>query len=409
MKRIWLLYRKNHLRLLVLFPVICFGRENQVDSVSEALMRQGFENVAIYEDTSQIVVTYENRIYRYEVRALREVMKIAASNFSGRNVAIVIQHQGIPITAVIGKLLQSSGENRDILVNYKWNTTFDVEPYWKKVRNIHKSRASYRKLDVVLYPQIKAQFGNYNNPIESQVNIAPALHTTLWKGMSLMLQWIVPLQNELGYEGNHGRPGLLTLSQWIRMPFNTFFSTTTGYFTEHRYGFDFECIKFWDDGRWMVLGNAGYTGYASYLDKTWYYSDLDRWTWFLGGAYRFENLDFTIHTTYGQFLYADKGWRIDFSRQFGEMEIGFFAMKTEGGGNGGFNFSLPIFPMKRLKPYRVRVSPEAHFPWEYRYRGLRVYGREYKTCEQLDFVCETWNPLFINNQINKNLNEEEEK
>ena len=385
--------------LLAISLLVCFSNVNILicspPQIEEALIEQGFENIAIHEDISQVVVTYENRIYRYEVHALQEAIQIVRAYISRKNIVIIIQHKGIPITAIIGQY--------NNIGDYSWNATFNVGPYWNMLKHKEKKSLSFHKLDIVLYPQIKAQFGNYDDPVESQLNLAPALETTLWQGASLMLQWIIPLQNELDNEGDQSRPGLLTLKQELRLPYNIFASATTGYFTQHRYGLDIEILKLWANGRWMLSGNVGYTGHACYLDKTWYYSNLDRWTWFLSGAYRFMNLDFTIQTTYGQFLYGDKGWRLDFSRQFGEVNVGFFVLKTEDGRNGGFNFSIPIFPMRRLKSYWIRISPEAYFPYEYRYRGLPNCGRRHKTGNQLDNFYKTWKASVIIDQSNSNL------
>ncbi len=255
------------------------------------------------------------------------------------------------------------------------------------------------KLDVFVHPQFNAQFGNYINTVESQINLAPAVSTTLWKGMFLSAQWIFPLQNELGYEGDFARPGLLTLNQTVRLPYNTFLSGTAGYFTQHRYGADLEVKKFWRNGRWAVGVNMGYTGFAAYLKGVWYWSDMDTWTGFLYGEYRFPKLDFTIKATCGKFIYRDKGLRLDAFRQFGEVTVGFFTIKTTRGRNGGFSISIPIFPPKRLSPSRIRISPALYFPWSYRYTGFADYGMQYATGSSVDEFIRGYHPDFLRNQF----------
>jgi len=81
------------------------------------------------------------------------------------------------------------------------------------------------------------------------------------------------------------------------------------------------------------------------------------------------------------------------------VEIGFFALKTERGSNGGFNFSIPIFPPKYLPTGRIRISPAKAFPWEYRYRGLPKGGIQYKTGNNLDGFMKRLNTDYIKNQM----------
>jgi hypothetical protein len=254
-------------------------------------------------------------------------------------------------------------------------------------------------LDVFVHPQVKAQFGDIHDAIESQVNLAPVVSTNPFKGMSLSAQWIFPIQNELGYEGDQGRPGLLTLNQTVRLPDNAFISGTIGYFTEHRYGVDLEAKRFWRNGRWAAGANVGITGFAAYSDRAWYFSDIGDWTYNFGVETHLTKLDVMIKASYAKFVYQDKGVRFDLMRQFGEVDIGFFAIKTEGGRNGGFFFSVPICPSKRMSPKRVRISPALRFPWSYSYRGMPSYGIQYTTRNSIDEFMKNLNPNYVKNQF----------
>jgi hypothetical protein len=377
--------------------------ERQIQSV---LIRNGFENVAVSQDSSEIIITYENRVYRFEVRAIYEVLSLVAKQIGTRTNCILIpQNRGVPLVTVTvdsnAFRFILDGKNREGCSIPGFEVSFNVEPHWLKLRNRKKENSSAMKLDATIHPQFKAQFGNVNDAIESQINLAPSVSTTAWKGMSLSAQWIFPIQNELDYEGDYGRPGLLTLNQTIRFPSSTFVSGTVGYFSEHRYGMDLEVKKFLKNGRWAASANVGYTGFAAYLKHTWLYSDIADWTYFLSGEYRFSTLDFVIKATYGKFLYRDKGLRLDMVRQFDEVDIGFFIITTEAGRNGGIAFTIPIFPSKRLSPKRVRVSPALYFPWSYWYRGQPVYGIQYTTCSGIDGFIKKLNPDFVTNQLSR--------
>lgn len=367
------------------------------------LVRHGFENVAVSADSSEVIIAYENRVFRFEARAMIEVLRIAFRGVAvPANTVLIPQNRAVPLVAV---LLDSSACHRFLAGNRSESpggitVRFDCEPYWRRLRNRTLANASKMKLDVLVHPQFKAQFGSPNDAVESQINLAPAASTMLWKGMSLSGQWILPVQNEMEYEGDYARPGLLTLNQTVRLPSNTFVSGTAGYFTEHRYGVDLEAKTFWKNGRRAAGLRLGYTGFAAYLKNVWYYDDLSDWNAIAYAEVRFPSLDLVSKLSGGRFLYGDEGFRLDMVRQFGESTIGFFTVYTNGGRNGGFQVSLPVFPARRMRPNRIRVSPALYFPWSYRYRGLPVYGIEYETGQKVDGFMKNCNPDFIVNQLN---------
>jgi hypothetical protein len=106
-----------------------------------------------------------------------------------------------------------------------------------------------------------------------------------------------------------------------------------------------------------------------------------------------------LKATWGKFIYHDKGVRLDVSRQFDEVDVGFFILRTGEGRNGGFSFSIPIFPSKRLSPGRVRISPAPYFPWSYWYKGMTDYGLQYQTQNNVDGFFKKLNPDFVKSQF----------
>jgi hypothetical protein len=379
--------------------------DDEVKSV-EALKKHGFENLAACEDDTELVVTYENRIYRYEIRALHEVLDLIAGAVQSRKKLVLVpQSRGIPIVAVcVDMSAGSPGSEMEKGSDVRFSgmhAFFGVERYWEKLRNHPRIRSSKLKLDVFVHPELHALFGSYINPVKTQINAAPSASTLLRKGMSVSVQWVVPIQNELGNEGDQDRPGLLALNQTVRCPAGLFISGTAGYFSEHRYGADLEIRKYWNNGRWTAGAEIGRTGFAAYYDDIWYYSRMDRFTFWVDCGRRFESLNLTAGVTFGKFVYGDSGVRFDIARQFGEVRIGFFGLQTSGGKNGGLCFTVPIFPQKRLTPGRIRVSPAWDFPWSYRYRGLPQYGIQYATGSRIGDLLEHFNPDLIETQYAK--------
>ncbi len=383
------------------------GDNRLADSLKSQLIKKGFENVAVIWADKNVTVTYENRIYRHEVRGIQEVLRLVLPLAKeAMAITLIPQNRKIPLGAITvpvnGRQTLSNGHSSNEDFASAMQVALDVDSIWRKIKAIPQANSSLRKFDIVVHPQFKAQFGNYDDPVKSQINLVPEINTFLWKGMSLSAQLIIPLQNELEEEGNDWRPGLLTLNQTLRLPRNYFLSATMGYFTQQRYGFDLEIKKYFINGKASLGANVGYTGYASYLKGAWYYSTMDVLTTLVDAEYRVAPFDLIMRATYGKFLYQDRGGRLDILRQFGEVDIGFFVSKTQSGTNGGFNFAIPIFPPKYLPLGSLRIRPALYFPWEYRYWGILesgASGYRYKTGNRLGDFMKRINPDYVKNQF----------
>lgn len=386
---------------LVLIAAVVPGyaaEENALaDDLQQRLTGKDFENISVTLEGRRVIVTYENRVYRYEIRAIREVMAtILPLIAEGTDVVLIPQNRGIPLIAVTisadeyVSLLngQISGEEFASAID----VSLDVKKSLGEMENIQRPPLWLYRFGIIFNPQIKVQLGNVDDPVESQVNIVPEVRANLWRGMSLSAQLIIPLQNELERDGDDWRPGLLTMNQTLRLPQNTFISGTVGYFSRNRYGMDMEIKKRSANGIWAVGVNLGYTGHASYQQGVWRYSDLGRLTGFANAQYRLSRFDLILSASYGRFLYGDMGARMDVLRQFEEVDIGFYGIKTEAGYNVGFNFSIPIFPSRHVLAGPVKIGPAREFPWEYRYRGIPNYGIHYRTGNDIDSFMKKLDP-----------------
>ena len=374
------------------------------EDLVRALVQQGFENVAAVSEDGHVIVAYENRRYRYEIRALQEVMKLVMPRvIDDQHVTLIPQGRGIPLVALTipagayRSFMQGTMSREQFVATFI--PSLGVDAFWRKTQASRKTNPSFFKFDLVIHPQFSAQFGNYDDAVKSQVNIAPELTTSFWKGMRLSAQMIIPIQNELAEEGNYLRPGLLTLNQTLRLPYNTFVSTTAGYFTLNRYGIDAAFKKYFAGGRWALGANVGYTGEASFRKGQWLYTDPDVLTPSVSIEYYLPQYNLTARTTYGKFIFEDTGFRVDVLREFGEFKIGFFGLLSKEINNAGFNLVLPLFVRKYSKPAHVRIRPARTFSWEYRYRGLPLTGRRYETGNSIDTFKEGLTPSFIKNHL----------
>ncbi len=386
-------------------PAFSDGENLPADRLVSALLKSGFENLAVILEDKHLIVTYENRRYRDELAAAEEVVSLVLALFSEEiEVTLIPQNRKIPLIAMTltvnpNGARPANGKSARAGECSAMRVDLEFDSAWKKLQTLAPVNASTWKIDLVVHPQFHAVFGNYGNPVQSQINIAPALNTSLWKGLSLCAQLIIPLQNELEKEDDHVRPGLLTINQTLRLPRNVFASASFGYFTKNRYGLDVETQKYFFNGKASIGANFGYTGYASYSQGVWRYSTIERLITLLNAEFRFPRVDLSLRATYGKFLYQDIGWRVNLVRQFREVDFGFFLMRSADEMNTGFHLSVPVFPRKHFPARALRIKTADYFPWEYRYKGIPDHGKLYNTGNHLEDFMKRLNPSYVRNQI----------
>ena len=85
-------------------------------------------------------------------------------------------------------------------------------------------------------------------------------------------------------------------------------------------------------------------------------------------------------------------------RQFTNVELGVYAVKTKNGSTLGFNFAIPIPPGKILQGKNARLRTTDEFRWEYTYsRGYKI-GERYRLGYQLDQKLRQFHSDYLNRQ-----------
>lgn len=385
-----------------------FATEKNV--IISKLIEHGFENIRIKLADSRILIAYENRVYRFEVEALNEILKIVVPLINDREELVLIPlNRKIPIVKFSSALKNCRDfldkkidakkfiENSDIRLN--------TDKDYKLLLDERENNSSNFKFDLVLKPQFKFEFGPYSKPIIAQINLAPDIRTDFWKGMKLSYEQIIPLYNEFGTRGDSIRTGMVTLNQTFRLQNALYISTTAGIFSNNRYGFDFETRKYFVDGNFSLSGNIGVTSFVDFSGLTRVlYSDQFLVTGSLGAEYRIQKYDLTIGVSAGHYLQKDNSLRFDINREFGEIEIGFFAIRSLGRvTNGGFTLTIPLFPSKYWRPSFVRLKTAENYSWSYVVKSNTndLIGMRYNTGNRINAFIEKLNSSFIRNRFNK--------
>ncbi|MEI6434098.1 MAG: hypothetical protein WCP32_04575 [Bacteroidota bacterium] len=391
--------------LFILSTMWCFADTiPDVKCIEIALVKKGYENITIFTRSDTLFVDAENRLYRWYPKAYADMIEIIMPfTLRKTTVCLTILRQGIPMVMLtLPKLAWEDGMNGKLnreAFSSLLQTTLNISSGRRKEFRQTGANTFFNKIDLVVYPQVKIQLGNWDDPFKSQFNLAPAFEISFLRGMNMMAQVIIPLQNDLEPNGNTIRPGLITISQTMRFPHNFFGTVSVGYFTRNRYGINAEARKFFLNGKINLGLNGGLTGYAELIDQQWTYSTVNLFTWFADAAYRWARYDLTLKAGYGNFLNGSAGWRMDAYRQFREVTIGFFALETDGFLNGGFYFSIPLPPGKYSTQHALRIRPESYFSWEYRARGMSEAGRSYSTGNSLSDLFHNINPDYLKQNV----------
>jgi hypothetical protein len=375
------------------------------DKLSNKLIKIGFENIRVLHIKNELIVSFENNIYRWNVRGIKVALD-TLSKYSPKNtkLSLIVLKNGIsqivikvPVTIYnsFRKDKISSDEiSKELFISY------NTSKLWNKIKEQKPKNPNENKIDFVIYPQLKLQNTYFDKIYEIQLNVAPALEISFWKGMKFTGQVIFPIVNDLSYEGDFIRPGFITLSQSFRF-FNTWFGKTViGNFNENRYGIDFSLFHPIAGCRWGIGINTGLTGVSNFDNGQWIKSEINKYTWNINSRYYYPKYNLQFNLSYGKYIINDQGLRVDCTRYFGETAIGFYAMYSGGESNGGFHFAFPIPPHKRKRRNSLRIVSPRYFDWEYNAGTEFVKGRFYETQPDDNFIGDFLDPIYINCILN---------
>lgn len=385
------------------------------NTLIQKLESDGFENIGVKQINNDVYIFYENRVYRWEIDGIKKILNEASDSFNdSTNLHIVPFHRQVPITMVTTRI----SEYRKFLhhepnSNYSGNlfkVSFDTDSISGFLKQVKLQNKSFRKIDLILLPGFKVQFGNYDNPIEWQINISPIIRTSLWKGMLFSAQMLIPLHSELQQpDENKTRLGTVAIDQLFRLPKNVFLNVSSGIFSYpnrissvinyERYGLHTDLRKYFFNSSLCAGTYMGYTGQMRFSKGILDYWPLDKFTFGIYGEYREPKYDLTTRISVGKFLYNDYAVRMDISRQFKEVSIGFYALKSEIGTNGGFNIIIPISPRKHFKPGLFRIDLERTLQWEYAATTVYPSATRYKTNSDMDETMHNYSSGYLKKQL----------
>jgi hypothetical protein len=338
-----------------------------------------YENLTV--DSSQHQIFYEQRLYRNSFVGMIKLTKPLSTQSIDKFVPLF---QGVPIARYqVGKQASASTLSRQERAD------------WAKA---HPFNSRNYKLDFRLQPEFIAQFGFREQVVEAKTNLL--LQSQLFLSRGLVLNWgvLFPIANHFDNQALNVRPAPTFLNQFLALDGTSFLSLSAGLFYNDQYGINAQYRHADLTKNWSYGLESGYTGFYFFPENGVYYQPLQHFTLLADVAYRIPRYDITMKLSGGQYMFKDRGARLDIIRQMGNVEIGFFAQKSTNGGTGGFNFAIPIPPGRIVQTKRVRLRTGEEFRWEYGYsRGYNM-GKRYQVGYQLDALLRQYHQSYLQNQ-----------
>lgn len=398
------------MRYITTFSMLWFNctlllAQDQAGDIIQRLEAAGFENIRVHTQGRTLILSYENNLYRNKVNALSEVLdKLVSSTYDTLKIVTLVNDLPIIVTQIstdIWKQHKSEGIISSETVR-QLKLTYKTDETWKTLLNEMPVNSHVNKVNLVFYPQFFLMNIRLDQIYEIQLNIAPALEVSLWRGMKFTGQVILPIISDFWYgmEGERVRAGFFTLAQEFRIPGNIFGRAVVGKFNAGRYGADLSLTHYLFGGNCYLKANAGYTGEYLYYDKNWLRNEIKTLTWSLKGGYFYKPQNVQLDGSIGRYINGDYGVRGDCTRYWGETAVGFFAMVADGKLNGGFHFTIPIGSKRLKKDRNFLLRASRYFNWEYNAGTEFYYGQSYKTQPNENRVEHFYNPnLLINNLL----------
>ncbi|MEZ0485110.1 YjbH domain-containing protein [Fibrella aquatica] len=357
-------------------------RKTATERADSGNARNDIENVSIDRVAGQ--VSYEQRLYRNPFAGMVNLSKALAGAGPEEVTEFMPLFQGVP------------------MARYRMGETLTTQTLSRRERadwaNAHPFDSRAYKLDFRLQPEFVAQFGFREQLVESKTNLL--LQSQLYLSRGLVLNWgvLFPIVNTLDNQALNVRPAPTFVNQFLALDRANFLSLSAGLFYNDQYGVNAQFRHADLTKNWSVGLESSLTGFYFFPENGFYHESPKQLLLLADAAYRFPKQDITVKVSGGQYLYQDRGARIDLIRQLGNVEVGVFATKTGNGTTGGFNFAIPLWPGRIAQSQRVRLRSSEEFRWEYAYtRGYNIATR-YRVGYQLDALLRQYHSSYLQNQ-----------
>ncbi|AWW32594.1 hypothetical protein DN752_21940 [Echinicola strongylocentroti] len=350
------------------------------DILEKVLYSHGFEQVHIREVGDSLEVFFEHRNFRNPKQSMEFATRIISDAGVDKSLVLIPSYHNQPMVAY----------------NVGQGTFRRLAPEeWRYYKANNNKMAGYR-FHFRIMPEVAARFGYYERPIQAKTNIIIDSRIYLLPGLSVQTGILIPVQNSLDNQDMLPKLAPSQLTFFKHWENDHFMMANIGTFFSNRYGADFQYRYAPVESRWSVGAGVAYTGFYYLQSSQFYMENPDDWMLIADVEYRTPIEDVSLKLSGGQFLYKDRGARLDVIKQFGNVDIGVFGALSKAGNTIGFQFAFPLYPGKILRGKKLELRTTEEFRWEYNYHNENSIVQGFRTgIPKLTDITRQYNGRFI--------------
>ncbi|MFQ6131786.1 MAG: hypothetical protein ACE5R4_07095 [Armatimonadota bacterium] len=307
------------------------------------LVDMGLENVRVTVRPGTVVVAYENRVFRNELTGLGAVLGAAAEVApDDEQIVAVPKRRNVPVIAVIAeaeqmrRFMRGEAEPQELgdCLRVSQNVGRFLRPGPGDETTPQANRSRLRP-DLTAEPHVTYRLGQTEDPFMADLLFQPGAEVQLGRGA------LAAVRGDILLDEGDARWGRAYLSRVLRPgQGRALLSTTFGQIAPRLRAWHGEGLFTSEDDRWRFGGSFTRVGEDLFdLDKGNHSRSL------LGVVeYESQPLELTVRGSGGQFLFGDRGVRVDLVRRFGESEVSLTGIHSNLGNRWGINVRVPLGP-----------------------------------------------------------------
>ena len=139
---------------IAFLPWLTAWGQSEGESITEELVRLGFENVRWTENETERIYTIENSAYKIQEVGIAKAIQLIQEQGMPKNkrCKVIVTRQEIPEMTLTYAPLRE-----DITNTAKWEASYSITDSWKEVKKEKKRNSSRYKVDVLVYPTFSFQ------------------------------------------------------------------------------------------------------------------------------------------------------------------------------------------------------------------------------------------------------------
>jgi hypothetical protein len=351
---------------VVFIPLLSCAQKNILNSI---------ENVDSLENT----VYYDQRIDRNPYRVWSQIQ-----NSSSGHLSLVPKFQGVSLASyrVEGNKIILEETDKVTLPNKIW-----IFPDYK--------------LDIQVLPDLRTLFGLRTNPVRLKLGGILQTSIPLFRGFVLTGGIYLPVKNQIDDQPLTIRPSPIFINKFAKIGAANFLSLSAGMFYNDSYGLNLQYQRQNFKSLFTYGFETSISGKYYYYPENFKYIEAKQLLFLANTSYRFRKKDILLKLSAGQFLYDDRGVKLEMINQFRKAEVAFFGISTKNGSTLGIKVSFRIWPGSIVETSKFRLRTADDFSYNYIYTAGYKIGETYRLGYNLDEKLRQYHQSYWNNAFKR--------